>query len=280
MNAKSLWTAWPAVQRRLAAAPHWLLCFDLDGTLAPLASHPAQVRLPAITRRLLRQLARQPGVWVGVVSGRALREVRRCVGLPGLCYVGNHGLELAGPTLRYVNPVALACRPLIQQLARLLTPALRAVPGAWVENKGLTLSVHYRAVARPALLVLRTRVLALVGPFQEQRRVRVTFGKCVIEVRPAVRWTKGTILQWLWARCQAFGGAEGTLPLYIGDDETDEDAFAAVRERGVTIAVGPSTPLTQAQYAVGSPREVQRLLRQLVALRRARGKRDGTSAGR
>lgn len=265
-----LWSRWPAIRRKVASCTYLSLFLDYDGTLVPFADHPSGARLSPAMKRLLQRLAGQPGVWVALVSGRALADLKRMVGLAGLCYVGNHGLELQGPMLRYVNPVARATRPLLARLGRRLTQALASIPGAWVEDKGLTLSVHYRRVAAGERLRVKHVFYQVVRPFQEQRRIRVTAGKDVFELRPPVRWTKGTMLSWLLTRQIALAGSSSVLPVYLGDDVTDEDAFKVLRDRGITVAVGPSTLLTQARYHVESPEDVQRLLQLILAARRPR----------
>jgi len=246
-----------------------VLFLDYDGTLTPIREHPSEAILSAEARRLLRGLARQEGIWMALVSGRALRELKRLVGLRGICYVGNHGLELQGPKLRYINPAARMSRPLLKRIARQLRGVLRPIAGAWVEDKGLTLAVHHRRVKPQDKLAVRNLFYEVIRTYRERRRVRVTAGKEVFEVRPPVRWTKGTIVQWLLARRDALLAGATILPIYIGDDQTDEDAFNALKGRGISIAVGGSNPLTRAQYQVRSSNEVLRFLRLLLNVREA-----------
>lgn len=279
MSLRPLWPSWSAVRRRVVSAKHLSLFLDYDGTVVPLADHPSQARLPPAMKRLLQRLAGRPGVWVALVSGRSLADLKRMVGLAGLCYVGNHGLELQGPTLRYVNPVARATRPLLARLGQGLTQALASIPGAWVEDKALTLSVHYRRVTPGERLRVKHVFYQVVRPSQEQRRIRVTAGKDVFEVRPPVRWTKGTMLSWLLTRQRALAGRASVLPVCLGDDATDEDAFEALQDRGITVAVGPSTPLTRAGYYVEGPADVRRLLQLILAARARRPRHHAASDG-
>lgn len=264
----SLWTAWPDVAARLTSAGSLALLLDYDGTLAPIAPHPSQATVSAVTRRLLGRLAQEPGVWVALVSGRALRDLARMVRVRALYYVGNHGLEVAGPRLRYVNPIAQRRRPLMARLVGELGEAVQAFPGAWVEDKGLTLTVHYRGVAPAAIPPLQASVDEVIRPFRAQQSCVVTEGKCVIEIRPPVQWTKGTIVRWLVVRLAALSATGPVLPVYVGDDATDEDAFQALRGDGITIAVGPDDRPTAAHYRVASPAEVRRFLRRVCTLRR------------
>lgn len=265
---------WARLVRRIAAADPLLLCLDYDGTLVPIAAHPSQARLPAPTRRLLRQLSRQQGIRVVVVSGRALPELERRVAVPGLYYVGNHGLELSGPRIRYVHAAARASRPRIRRLARRLRAALRPVPGAWVEEKGLTASVHLRAV-RPAARQRCLRIVAAVtAPERRRAAIRLTRGKEVVELRPPVRWGKGESVAWIRERLTAGGRAARPVLVYLGDDETDEGAFRMVnRFRGCSVFVGVRPQATAARWRMRGPRDVRAALAAILEARRWARKR-------
>jgi len=256
--------AWPAIRRQLQGAGQLVLFLDYDGTLTPIVSHPSKARLSAGSRRLLQSLSKQRGIWIALVSGRALKEIQRLVGLKGLCYVGNHGLELAGPKIRHVNPTARKSRPVLKQIARRLEERLRPIAGAWVEDKGFTLTVHYRQVKPGKKLLVRSAFHEVVRPYEEEGQVRITAGKEVFEVRPPVPWTKGTVVTWLLARREAAARGGPVLPVVIGDDLTDEDAFKALGKRGITVAVGSSNPLTLARYRAASHSQVLKFLQRLL----------------
>lgn len=259
-------------QRRITRAVSLVLCFDYDGTVSPITDHPSRARLPASTKRLLKRLIGLPRLWVALVSGRALHDLKRMVGIRDLYYVGNHGFELEGPNLRYVNPIARATRPLLRRIAGELKAALQPIPGAWVEEKGLTLSIHWRNVPESARRRFRRLVAQSLAPHLKQRSIRVTEGKRVIEIRPPVPWDKGEVILWLCSRLR--GCCEGREPLvvYFGDDRTDEDAFRAVnRLRGISVLVGRPTRRSAARYWLKDPREVHTWLVELSRVRRGRG---------
>lgn len=261
MNARLL----PArLQRTLASAERLLLCLDYDGTLVPIAPHPSQATLPARTARLLERLSRQPGISVVLISGRALRDLKRLVGLPGLCYVGNHGLELRGDGCRYVNPIARASRSRLNAMARRAQAALASIPGAWVEDKGLTVSLHWRAVPRSAQRAFHAAVARLAAPRVSDGAVRLTRGKRVMDIRPPVAWGKGDALTWLHRRLTADDPSRALL-VYLGDDQTDEDAFRVVnRLGGISVFVGPSRRATAARWRLRDPREVREALARML----------------
>lgn len=266
-GAPPAWGWWPAVEQRLQQAHHLLLFLDYDGTLTPLADHPSKAVVAKDTKRLLAQLARQPSVWVVLLSGRRLGDLKRMVRLRPLWYVGNHGLEVSSPLLsRYTNPAARASRPLLRQIAQRLQEVLKPITGAWIEDKELSLSVHHRAVVSENVLPLRNGFYAVIRPYLEKRQVRVDAGKGVLEVKPPVRWQQGAMVKWLLARCMESNPGASILPIYVGDDHTDEEAFEALAGHGITVSVGPSSPLTRAQYRVFSTEDVHDLLRQVLAV--------------
>jgi trehalose-phosphatase len=219
---------WPVLAPRLQRAARLLVLTDLDGTLIPIRATPDLATVDATTRAVLRRLARAPGVRLGIISGRQLADVRRMVRVPGLVYVGNHGLEQGLPGRTIVVPAARRTTGTMAHLSRELARTVRPIRGAFVEPKRYTLSVHWRGVSPRDARRFHRAVQAVLRPWRVRGTIRVTLGKRVIEVRPPVRWDKGSAVEWLarhW-RCR-----RGEL-VYLGDDRTDEDAFRAVNRRG------------------------------------------------
>lgn len=262
---RPLGRAWPRLQRRVQSARHVCLFLDFDGTLAPLVAHPSKARMPDRTRALLEQLRNTPRVSVGIVSGRRPQDLKRCVRVRGLSYIGNHGLEAEGPYGRYLHLVARRSRPLLKQLARKLRRAVELIPGAWVEDKELTLSVHYRQVSITHRPVLRRDFRNAMQPYEDKRHVRVCRGKAVWEIRPDVRWHKGLAIRWVLRRMNA---NRSTLVICLGDDRTDEDVFTVVNHLGgLSVLVGRQSTRTAARYWLKDPHEVQRWLADLCRIR-------------
>ena len=262
------WVDRADVYRRIASAQPLLLCVDYDGTLTPIAKHPSQARLSVATKRWLKRLADLPEVRVVLVSGRAILDLKRMVGIRGLCYVGNHGLELQGPGLRYLNPVAQARRHYLTRLAGQVARALRPIPGVELENKGLTFSIHWRNIPRSSHRRFHRLVAHALSPHLSSGAVRVTTGKRVIEIRPPVTWDKGRIITWHLRH--GTGRALNTTPfvVYLGDDQTDEDAFRTVnRRRGLSVLVGRPSRRTAASYGLRSPADVTRWLQSVTSAR-------------
>ena len=252
---------WPDLIPSGSGQPHILLLLDFDGTLSEIVEHPESAVLRPGNADLLESLNRKPGYTVGVISGRSLENVRQRVGVPGLVYGGNHGLEICGPDLQYLHPQAAAAIAHFAELAALLGASLAEIPGAHVENKTLTLTVHYRQ--SPA--EYHARVGAIVDEVAEPAiaagTARITTAKAAIELRPSIHWNKGRALELIRSRL-----APGAVPIYIGDDATDEDAFAAAQDaKGFGIFVGPPDSATRAGHRLGSPAAVTNALAELAS---------------
>ncbi len=244
------------IAARVSQAERLLLFLDFDGTLAPIVEQPAMARLLPGTRQILLALTLSPNVSVAVISGRALADLRKLVGLEGVVYVGNHGLEISGPGLQFLEPTAVAQQELLRNLAADLSTRLGTVEGAEVEYKGLTISVHFRRVAPARLNRVRRMVRAALAPLAGHFGIRV--GKKVYEICPESGWNKGNAVRWIRSQI----GYSNTLEIYIGDDITDEDAFESLGD-GITVKVG-EPGATSARYSLADPADVRHFLSWLV----------------
>lgn len=219
------------------------------------------------TRALLESLRRFPRVSVAIISGRSLPDLKKRVRLRGILYAGNHGLEVEGEGVRFVEPSAQAARGIMRRIAVELEAALCSVEGEQVENKGLTLSVHYRNVAPHQRARLEELVERTLEPYVEANKVRMRSGKMVREVIPPTQWGKGAAAEWIVDHAEARWQTKDILPVSIGDDLTDEDAFAAVRKRGgIPIFVGQRRRRSCAPYWLRSPAEVWDFLSRILSL--------------
>lgn len=255
-----LFDHWGAVEEYLKPEGPLLLLFDFDGTLSPIVRHPTLARLPTKSRDRLGRLARMANTYVGIVSGRALKDLQRLVSLPNLLYVGNHGLEVANRGWSFTHPIAESRRALLRRLIPKLRKALASIRGAWVEDKGLSLSLHYRSVSTQSREKFFRVVEECLFPARRQGPLRVRKGKCVIEVCPDPRWNKGTAIQWLRKVMP-----KDARVLYIGDDATDEDAFRVLRRDGITVRVGKQKK-SNAAYYLHEQSQVTELLSRLLLI--------------
>lgn len=247
------------IHQALANGRPLAVLLDFDGTLAPLADRPELVQLPDRMRLLLERIAATPKTLVAVVSGRALTDIRHRIRIEGIVYVGNHGLEIEGPEWTWTLEQAQHARDTIAGCIDALRRRLRGVPGVWVEDKGLTASVHYRLTPYLRIEEVRRAVMEEVTRMP-QRTVTVHQGKKTLEIRPEVLWDKGSAVRWVLTRLFGEEWPTEVSVIYIGDDRTDEDAFLSLPESAITVKVGPSTYPTAARYTVRDNDEVYQFL--------------------
>jgi trehalose 6-phosphate phosphatase len=240
-------------ERRLA------LFFDYDGTLTPIVRRPEEATLSDEMRSLLRELASR--VTVSIVSGRDLADVRKMVGLDRLYYAGSHGFDVAGPdNMQMQLEQARDHLAELDEAAAELKDRLELVKGAWVERKRFAIAVHYREAderdaGRIEQAVDRARA-AHPG-------LRKKGGKKIFELQPDVPWDKGKAVRWLLEQLKLAG--PDVLPVYVGDDVTDEDAFKVLSNGGLGIRVGLPDEPTSADFYLQDTGELERFARQLLA---------------
>ncbi len=263
-----LFQSWHTFSADVSAASHLLLLSDYDGTLTPIVSRPEEAVLSPEVREKLYALAQKPTSSVGIISGRSMPELKSMVAIEGIYYAGNHGLEIEGPGLRYVSQPAKLAQATIKNLARQLSAALDGIAGVIVEDKGLSLSVHYRLVKEGAENQVADIFQRLTSSLLSEGKIRVTSGKKVWEARPPIDWHKGKAVQAITREIKALLKLEPMLTIYLGDDTTDEDAFQVVhRPEGWSIFVGGENPSSAADYFLNSTAEVEEFLSRLLELK-------------
>lgn len=237
-----------------------MVFLDFDGTLSPIVTDPAEAAMPEPEREAVAALAAR--VPVAVVSGRDLDDVRRRVGLTGLWFVGGHGTAVAGPDGREIDDTSGAASDrsaaLLDAAEQELRRRLPGVdPGVTVERKHSSIAVHYRR-APQALRRVRAAVEGAVAALPE---LQLTAGRAVFELRPSGAWDKGTAVRWL---LEQGAGAGNALPVYLGDDTTDETAFRAIEADGVGVLVAGVATGTAAHYQLRSRQRVVPFLERLA----------------
>jgi len=235
--------------------------FDFDGTLSDIVNDPDTATLaPGAGEALHKLAARCP---VAVLSGRDLADVTGRVGLPGIWYAGSHGFELTAPDgTHHQNDTAAATIPVLKQAAAELRDQLGSTPGVVIEHKRFGVAVHYRNAARDRV----GEVAAAVRAAGQRHALRVTTGREVIELRPDIDWDKGKTLRWVIDHLRQAGSGP-MVPIFLGDDITDEDAFDAVRHDGVPIVVrhdDDGDRATAALFALDSPARVSEFIERLA----------------
>ncbi len=254
---------WPAIAHRLRGR-RVALFLDFDGTLSPIVGRPDDAALRGRVRRVLMKLAgRCP---IAVVSGRARADVASRIAVPALIYAGDHGFDISGPGLSLLPEIADAdVEQSVAAAAQALTRQLSGIKGVIVEAKRFSVAVHYRLVDETDMASIDAAVAAVTN---EAPALRCFAGKKVYEIRPTAPWDKGNAVIWL---LHVLGlGTPNVVPIYIGDDTTDEDAFRALRGRGITVLVARRSRPSFADYRLRDPDEVLWFLERLSAHLRRR----------
>ncbi len=251
---KNLCSEWYLIESKIRQAESVLLFLDYDGTLVPIAPTPAEAVCPPGVRTLLEGLRDLPNVYPAIVSGRVLEDIREKVGVSGITYVGNHGLSIQNPAGIHKKRLSPQRREEFKRLSQTLKGSLGQIPGILFEDKELILAVHYRNVPQEYWVQIHNIFEEILQKWREQWKVGD--GNMVYEVRPKADFNKGKAVRGILKSYSPIG----LLSIYLGDDQTDEDAFRALDGRGITIRVGPGTPSSEAEYCLESPPEVRAFL--------------------
>jgi trehalose 6-phosphate phosphatase len=244
------------VQEIAGSGDRLAVFLDYDGTLTSIVNHPEAAWLSESMRETLRSLvARVP---VAILSGRDLDDVRGRVHVDGIVYAGSHGFDImgAGGLRRELGGEYL---PVLDAAEAELREALDEIPGAQLERKHFSVAAHYRNVNEDDAFRVAQAVDEVAARHRELRRIN---GKKVYELLPDIDWNKGKAVLWLLETLELERGS--ALPIFIGDDRTDEDAFSALEKRGVGVLVSERPQVTAASYWLNNPEEVERFLRALI----------------
>lgn len=239
---------------KILRAEHTFLLLDYDGTLTPILPKPEMAHLRESTRKILEKLSEYPDVSVGIITGRKIDEIQSLVKLKNLIYAGNHGLELRGPNFNYTHAKTKEYRRIFRNVAMALRPLPKFFPGSFLEDKEVTLTYHYRQMDPEQVPALIRTLVKSLRPWLMEKKIKLMEVKKAIEIRPNFNWHKGSAVRWILLHEDP-----DSLPVFIGDDKTDESAFKALNEIGFTIKVGFEKG-SYAQYFVKDHDEVERFL--------------------
>jgi trehalose-phosphatase len=232
---------------------------DYDGTLTPIVERPDRALLSASMRQTIVELAGCCPVMI--ISGRDRADVQRLVQLDCIFYAGSHGFDIAGP-----HGQQMTCErgeeflSIFDRVQQDLFQRLACVEGTLIERKKFSIAVHVRGVARDDEGTVEAIVDDVLGGYPDLRK---GYGKKVFELQPRLDWHKGKAVLWLLQALKL--DKSEVLPLYIGDDLTDEDAFRTLTNGGIGIVVEAGTRPTAADYVLRHPEEVQSFLRHLIS---------------
>ncbi|KAF3794065.1 putative trehalose-phosphate phosphatase 6 [Nymphaea thermarum] len=248
-----------------------VIFLDYDGTLSPIVDDPDRAFMSDAMRAAVRDAARY--FPTAIVSGRCLDKVYSFVRLAELYYAGSHGMDIKGPLksprcLRMNGSMTLGKMsnqpvlfqpaseflPMIDEVYESLVEKTKCIPGAKVENNKFCASVHFRCVDEKSWSTLAEEVRSVLKGYP---KLSLTQGRKVLEIRPTIKWDKGKALEFL-LESLGLANCSDVLPVYIGDDRTDEDAFKVLKERGqgFGILVSKLPKKTNASYSLQEPSEV------------------------
>ncbi|XP_058181674.1 probable trehalose-phosphate phosphatase F isoform X3 [Rhododendron vialii] len=261
------------------------LFLDYDGTLSPIVDNPDCAFMSLAMRAAVRNVAKC--FPTAIISGRSRDKVYEFVGLTNLYYAGSHGMDIMGPVRpassdqphctrstdkqgKEVNLFQPASQflPMIDEVFKSLIDTTKEIKGAKVENNKFCVSVHYRNVDEKCW----TKIAESVdGILKDYPRLRLTHGRKVLEVRPVLDWNKGKAVEFL-LESLGLSDCDDVLPIYVGDDRTDEDAFKVLREgnRGYGILVSSAPKESHAFYSLRDPSEVMEFIKSLVIWKKSR----------
>ncbi|KAF8405994.1 hypothetical protein HHK36_008074 [Tetracentron sinense] len=239
-----------------------VMFLDYDGTLSPIVDDPDRAFMSDAMRATVRDVARY--FPTAIVSGRCRDKVYSFVRLAELYYAGSHGMDIKGPAKgrKYKKgnqgvlfQPASEFLPMIDEVYTTLLEKTKSTPGAKVENNKFCVSVHFRCVDEKSWSALAEQVRSVL---KEYPKLLLTQGRKVLEIRPTIKWDKGKALEFL-LESLGFADCNDVLPVYIGDDRTDEDAFKVLRERGqgLGILVSKIPKDTNASYSLQEPSEAR-----------------------
>lgn len=237
-----------------------LLALDFDGTLTPIMPCPQDVVLNAELRKILSKLSQKQKYCVAVISGRSLKDVKNLVKIKGLIYSGNHGFEIKGPKIKFLHPAYKNFRPYIKDIKFELLKKVKGVKGCLLEDKIVTLSLHYRLVGSKEIPFLKKAIKESACAFR--KKIKVTQGKKVFEIRPRLNWDKGKALKTI---AKLIKKKQNDLTIYIGDDKTDNDAFKVMGKKDISIFVGKDKN-SSAKYFLKDTVQVRNFLKRLLKL--------------
>lgn len=244
-----------AIQARLRSQ-QVAVFLDYDGTLSPIVARPELAVLSVGMRQTIVALAKKCPV--AIISGRSRPDVEAMVKIPGLTYAGSHGFDIKGPGLEMIPAEVQVLLPKIAEAYEELVAGTKGIEGCLVENKTYALAVHYRLVDPKVVPQIEALVDEVVG---REAGLKKTGGKMIFEIRANLPWDKGKALEHVLAAL----GLQGSevLPFYLGDDETDEDAFRAIKKQGIGILVAEAPQASAARYYLKDVAEVEQFLGQL-----------------
>ncbi len=234
---------------------------DYDGTLTPIVSQPEDAVLSDEMSETLDELADL--CTVAIITGRDMDNVKELVKLDNLIYAGSHGFRISGPDGLYQeNQQAMKLLAKLDSIEKVLQERIgKKISGARIERKRYAIAVHYRNTDEKDIPAIRDHIDEVL---KKHTDFKTGGGKKIIEVKPGIDWHKGRAVEWILDTL-GYAGKENIIPIYIGDDLTDEDAFDTLADKGIGILVGFHEETTSARYSLKNVLQVKNFLRMIIS---------------
>ncbi|STY29637.1 beta-phosphoglucomutase [Legionella wadsworthii] len=254
---ESAFNALPLISNLIKNDNELIIFLDYDGTLTPIVDHPEYALLPPLMFQCLSELSRK--YRTVIISGRKLDNLKRLINVPNIFYSGNHGLEFEGPEhSKMFYQMGHEFVDDLQSIFTILSQELASIEGCVIENKKFSLSIHYRMVEEASHEFISNKIDEYLTNFPNLSR---HYGKKVFEIRPNIQWNKGIAAENILNQLKTM--KNNLIPIYIGDDVTDEDAFKQLSFKGINIKVTSEFHKTHASYFLKSPKKVLQFLNYL-----------------
>ena len=238
-----------------------MLFLDYDGTLTPIVKNPEDAILSDDMRSVLRQYnSKFP---LAIISGRDMDDVKKMVKIDNIIYGGSHGFRISGPDGLYMeHEKSEEILSGLEQIEKKLRTVFAGnIKGVRIERKRYAIAIHYRNVVKEDIPLVISKVDLIIN---QNPGFRKGEGKKIVEIRPDVDWHKGKAINWILEKLKLSDNQEEVVPIYIGDDITDEDVFKTLPETGIGILVGFHGHPTKASYSLKNVYQVQIFIEMLT----------------
>jgi len=235
----------------------FFLFLDFDGTLVPIQNDPTKCVLSPKIKGQLEAIALSGKACIAILSGRTVTDIRDRVNIQDVYYGGNHGIEISGPRVNYIHPDALSGKHIIDRVCREIEQEIGNIEGVFIEKKKFGFSLHYRVADKESKASITKIFYRVIAETPDPQAFSILRGKKVLELVPKIFWDKGNAALFVLQSQK-----KNYLPIYVGDDVTDETAFKALKTEGVTVRIGRSKK-TEAEYYLKGQWEMLRFLKHI-----------------
>ena len=248
------------IEQKVKASEKVFLGMDHDGTVSEIITTLADARMTYSMRETIKNLRDNPNIYVAMISGRILRELKDVAKIEDIYYAGNHGFEIEGPYYKNVFNDKEALEN-IANITEKETRKFENVEGVWFEKKIFTTSFHYRGVPPEKQESVRQEIFDALSQYDN---VRIVEGKMLFNIRPIADINKGQAFITIAKHLYKDDWRKHLTGIYIGDDNSDEDALKILEDKDIGIVVNPNPPEhTNAGYYVNKVKEIEDFLKWL-----------------